>query len=500
MDLDVHGGRKKAMTELRPRVVSGIKWLAVSQVGRQAAQLIITVILARLLSASDFGLLAMAMVVIGFINIFKDLGTSAAVIRQKDLSDSLLSSVFWVNVGFGAIAMLALFLMAPIAGLFYQEPEVISVLRVLSTTFFISGFGILHQSLLERSLSFDVLAKLEFASVVFGAIVGLILALLNKGVWSLVFQSLSSVSLVTVLLWLASSWRPRRKLDWREVKTVSRFGMNLAGFNIFNYFTRNADYLLIGRYLGSQELGYYTLAYRVLLFPVQAISAVIGRVLYPVLSSAQDDRVRFSNIYLKLVRSIAFVTFPLMLGLFAVANPFVRSFFGNVWLPVVPLIVIFTPVGLIQSIATTVGLIYQAMGKTDLLFRWGAASGFLTMIAFTIGVSWGIAGVAISYAIASIILAYPGFSIPFKIVDLRISQMLREVFLPLLNSGLMLAVLLLFRNIFFPISMAVEVELLIAGVIGAGFYGLSSWMTNRGQIRELWDLAGFTARKLHETE
>ena len=332
------------MSALINKVVSGVKWSAVSQVGRQATQLFTTIILARLLSPSDFGLVGMALVVTGFINIFKDLGTSAAIIQQKDLSEKLLPSIFWVNVGFGLTATFLLFLLAPLGGILYQEPGVVAVLRVLSPSFLISGMGILHQALLERSLAFDSLAKLEVTSAIAGAVVGIVLALLNFGVWSLVFQVLTSVFASTLLLWMSSPWRPQWVFHWKEVGAVSRFSLNLTGFSIFNYFSRNADYLLIGRFLGAQELGYYTLAYRILLFPIQNISAVIGRVLYPVLSAFQDDNSRFASAYLKVIRSIGLVTFPLMMGVLALARPFVLTFFGAKWEPVILLVMILAPV------------------------------------------------------------------------------------------------------------------------------------------------------------
>jgi len=313
---------------IKYKAVSGIKWSTVSQVGRQGTQLVTTIILARLLSPSDFGLVGMAMVVIGFIGIFKDLGTSAAIIQRKKLSEGLLSSIFWVNVGFGALAMAVLFFGAPLGGLFYHEPRVDAILRVLSLTFFISGLSILQQALLERSLAFKKLAKVEISAVAAGAAVGIGMAFSGFGVWSLVFQSLTTVSVTTILLWLFSTWRPKWIFHWSEVKSVSSYSLNLTGFSIFNYFARNADYLLIGRYLGAQDLGYHTLAYRILLFPLQNISSVIGRVMFPVYSGIREDNTRFAKAYLKVASTIALITFPMMLGVLALAKPFVLTVFG----------------------------------------------------------------------------------------------------------------------------------------------------------------------------
>jgi len=495
MDLDVYGGRKKAMTSLKHQAVSGVKWSAVSQVSRQGTQLLTTIILAHLLTPSDFGLVGMAMVVIGFIGIFKDLGTSAAIIQRKVLSERLLSSIFWVNVGFGTLAMAVLFLGAPLGGAIYHEPRVIAILRILSLSFFISGLSILQQALLERSLAFDTLAKVEIISVLCGAVVGIGLAVVGAGVWSLVFQSLTTVSVTTVLLWLFSSWRPKRIFYWQEVKSVSSYSLNLVGFSIFNYFARNADYLLIGRYLGALELGYYTLAYRTLLFPLRNISAVIGRVMFPVYSAIQDDNRRFSYTYLKVASSIALITFPMMMGVLALAKPFVILVFGTKWLPVIPLLMILAPVGMIQSVGTTVGAIYQAKGRTDWMFRWGVGASTFIVVAFMLGVLWGVTGVAIAYATASFILFYPNFVIPFRLIDLEVAKLLKVLSKPFINSFFMFAVIVLFRMVLSS-RLSDIVGLLLSAFLGIATYAGVSWMMmGRGQLKELWGLTGFGRTK-----
>jgi lipopolysaccharide exporter len=476
------------MTILKFKTVSGIKWSTISQVGRQGTQLLTTVILARLLTPSDFGLVGMAMVIVGFIGIFKDLGTSAAIIQRKELSESLLTSIFWINVGFGILAMIILYFFAPVGAMLYHEPRVTVVLQVLSTSFFISSLGILHQALLERSVSFESLAKLELISVFVGAIVGIGLALNNRGVWSLVFQTLTTVSIATVLLWQSSSWRPQWLFHWNEVKAVRRFSLNLTGYNIFNYFARNVDYLLIGRYLGAQDLGYYTLAYRILLFPLQNISAVIGRVTYPVFSTIQDDNKRFASAYLKVVEGIALIAFPLMMGVLALAKPFILTFFGEKWQQVIPLVMILAPIGLIQSVGATVGPIYQVKGRTDWMLHWGFGAGTFTILSIIIGLYWGIVGVAAAYAIASLILLYPNFAIPFRLINLKFVQMLKVLRRSLLNSSLMFITVILVRAVLPPWFSDFAV-LGVSVAVGTVTYAVTSWLTNRSQLQELWEIA-----------
>ncbi|MCI0553869.1 MAG: MOP flippase family protein [Anaerolineae bacterium] len=485
------------MSELRHQATSGIKFSALSQAGRQGIQILTTIILARVLTPSDFGLLNMALIIVGFAMVFKDAGTSAAIIQKKELSDELCSSIFWLNIGVGLFLMLAIILCAPLAGLYYQEARVTPVLRVLSISFFAASFGFVHQALLERELSFSSLARLEVLSVVAGGLVGVAMALLGAGVWSLVLQTLMTTFVSTVLLWVSSSWRPQWNFHWVDVKVVGSFSLNLAGFNVFNYFARNADYLLIGRYLGAQDLGFYTLAYRILLFPLQNISAVVGRVMYPVLSSLQDDDEKFKSIYLKVIRSIAFISFPLMTAAFALAESLVLTIFGSKWQPVSLLVMILVPVGLIQSIGTTVGTIYQVKGRTDWMFRWGIGSGIFVVAVFVVGLRWGIVGVATAYAIAVGVLLYPSFAIPFHLIGLRFSAMLRALIPSLLASGLMLVGVWLFRSVL-PASLSNAVILLLSIIFGCMFYLLMGWLTNREQLKELLNLAGFSRRRSHE--
>jgi O-antigen/teichoic acid export membrane protein len=475
------------MTALKDKAVTGFKWSTASQVGRQGTQLLTMVLLARLLSPVDFGLSGMAMVVIGFVGIFKDLGTSAAVIQRQNLSEALLSSLFWINIGFGTLVTVVLYIIAPLIGLFYQEPRVVQVVQVLSVSFFISSLGVIQKALLERSLSFKSLAMLEIISSLLGAVVGIGLALNHAGVWSLVFQSLTTTTITTVLLWFYSSYRFQFSFYWDEVRKVSSFSLNLIGFSIFNYFARNADNILIGRYLGAQPLGYYSLAYNILLFSTNIISGVTSRVVNPVYSVMQDNNIRFTSTYLKMASSIALITFPVMAGEFVLARPLILTFLGDKWQPVILLVMILAPVGLVQSVGSTVGSIYQAKGRTDLMFRWGVGSSIFVVCAFLIGLRWGIVGVAGAYAIATIIILYPSFFIPFRLIDLKFVEFLKTLKASFFNSLLMLFVLLLFEGLIFS-RFSNLVELILSVILGVAIYSIASWMTNRELIKEVLTL------------
>jgi len=469
---------------LRRSAISGIKWSSISHFGRRGLSLITTIVLARLLAPADFGLVAMAAVVIGFIELFKDLGTATAVIQRKDPSQGLLASVFWLNSGFGLAAAMVLCLLAPLLGAFYREPQVIPIMQALSLSFLLSGLSNVQMSLLERNLEFDKLARIEIGTTLFAALVGITAAFLGHGAWSLVYQMLAGNFLGTLLFWSASRWRPSWQFDWPEIRSVMAFSLNLTGGNIFNYFARNADKLLIGRFLGVQDLGYYDLAYRLMQFPLQGISAVIGRVMFPLYSRMQDDAGQFGRTYLKVASAIALISFPLMLGLTALAGPFVLTLFGAAWTPVIPLLLILAPLGAVQSIATTVGSIYMAKGRTDWALWWTVGAGLLIVLSFVLGLPWGILGVTASYAIMFLFLTYPAFAIPFRLIGLKVRDLGGVLWQPATCSFVMYAVVA-GTALWLPPDVPGWLTLSLLVPLGAMVYFACSWAINRALLLEV---------------
>ncbi|MHB8173388.1 MAG: MOP flippase family protein [Nitrospirota bacterium] len=474
---------------LRRSIVSGMKWSSLSQAGRQVMQLATTAVLARLLGPSDFGLVGMATVVIGFVAIFKDLGTSAAVIQKKEVNERFLSSIFWVNVGFGFLSMAALFLIAPLAGSFYHETRVRPIMRLLSLSFFISGLSAVQQSLLVKDLAFSKLARIEIFATLSGSSIGIGTALVGSGAWSLVYQSLANTAVTTLLLLWICKWRPRLIFDWVEVKAVSRYSMNLTGFSILNFFERNADYIIIGRFLGAIDLGYYTLAYKLMLYPLQNISAVLARVLFPVYSRIQEDNFLFKKAYLKAAALIAMVAFPMMAGLMVISRPLILTIFGEKWKPVITLLLILAPVGMIQSIVTTIGSIYTAKGRTDIMFRVGMATTILAVAAFFVGLRWGIIGVASAYGIVEVLATYPNMWFPYRLIDMKVRELAAVLWRPLICSVAMAAVVWLAGSML-PEDLnrtAYLVYLILTGIIA--YTGLS-WLFNRDDMRQTLTIVG----------
>lgn len=446
-------------------------------------QYISTIILVNFLSPDDFGLMAMAVIVTGFLEIFKDLGIGSAVIQKENLSEKFLSSVFWLNIFLGAVITVIIFFSSQVISLFYNSPAVGPILKVLSVTFFISSFSILHKTLLEKKLAFNVITKVELTTAISGFMIAIFFAVFGYGVWSLVFQSLGSSFIGTILFWYYSEWKPTLMFKLQELKSIFRYSINLAAFNIVNYFARNGDYILIGKFLGDRELGHYYLAYRIMLYPVQNITIVISRVIFPSFAQIQKDDLKLRKSYQHLTNAIALLTFPMMFGLAVVSFNFTNVFFSSSWDHelLAGLILILAPIGAMQSIISTVGNLYQIKGKTDWMFRWSLFYTTITVSGFLIGIKWGVIGVAFAYLITNVLLLYPVFAIPLKLIKMPTFYFFKS-FVPNILSVIAMCSLVFVFSFIIGDSVNNVFKFVISIILGVVSFSIFSLILNRENL------------------
>lgn len=431
----------------RLAIASGIRWSSLTQYGQQGLLLVSTAVLSRLLKPSDFGLLSMALVVIRLPIMFKDLGTKSAIIQHADPSEELLSSVFWMNVIFGTLTALLICVAAPWAARFYGEPSLTLPLCALSAILLFWGPRSLLQALLERELQFAAVARAELTGAVAGAAVAVLLGLRGHGVWSLAALHIVGPAVASVMICTSSRWRPSWTLRWSALRGLVRYSGSLTAFNILNFLSRNADYVIIGRVLGAQSLGYYTLAYTLMLYPLKSVSGVIGRGAFPSFARMQRDQAVFKREFLKIAALTAAVTFPMMLALMALCEPFIAVVFGAQWRPAVPLILILAPVGMAQSILTFNGLIYQATGRPDRQLAIEMVLAPLVILSCLAGLRWGITGVAVAYAAMSLVLALPSALAAYDLIELSLHEIAAVLLRPLAAGVALFCVLAGFSSL-----------------------------------------------------
>jgi O-antigen/teichoic acid export membrane protein len=458
-------------TDLKQRTVTGVLWSAGASVGQQLLNFAVTVVLARLLLPADFGLVATIAVFTGFVTLFVDFGLSAALIQRTTLTERHRSSAFWMNLAAGLLLAGVVAALAPGLARFFNAPRLVDLTLVLSLNFVVGSLAIVQSALLQRSMNFRRLGAIGIVSTVIGGAAAIAMAVTGYGVWSLIVQLVATTGARTTLLWFGSDWRPRRIVDREAMRELWRFSRNLAGYTAVNYWARNADNLVIGKFVGATGLGIYSRAYNLMLMPIQQISTVTARVMFPALSRIQTDPERVKRAYLRAVGIIALLSFPATAGLFVVAKPFILTLYGAKWAGVVPILQILCVAGLMQPVAATTGWIYQSQGRTDWLFRWGLVASTTMICAFGIGIIWGVKGVAVAYAIAIYGVLYFTFAIPGRLIGMQV----RDVFVAVrgaLVSALGMAGIVWAAGSMLPPAWPPAAVLLIQFGIGALSYGV----------------------------
>lgn len=428
---------------LTGRALAGTGWSTVATVGKQILTLASVTTVARILGPPAYGIMAMAVIVTGLIGNFRDLGTASAIIQKRSISSSLLSSLFWVNVAVGTILSAAVWMTAPITAEFFHKAEVAPVLRALSLSMFIASCGVVHNAILMRRMAFRAISATDLSAASAAYAVALSTALAGLGVWSLVLASLTNSLVSSVGYLIAGRFRPRFLFDWGEIKSIARYSSNLSAFGIVNFGYRNSDNLIVGRVLGNVALGDYQMAYNLMLTPVANVSSVLAQVLLPAFSRIQDDDARFRSAFLRGIMLTGLLTFPMMAGLGVTADPLIRAVLGLKWLGAILPFQILAAVGLVQSVQTMTGIVYQAKGRTDWMLRWSLVVLASTVCAFLVGVHFGIAGVATAYAVVYLgVLTVPGFAIPLRLIRMPVTEFGRALLPQLLITAGMTVVCL----------------------------------------------------------
>ncbi len=415
--------------DLKSQTIKGLSWSFIGQIIKQVFQFFINVFLAHLLLPTDFGLVAMAAVFMNFASIFSDMGVSSALIQRKHVTEEHWSSAFWLNILFGLILSVFFCLCSPLIAQFYNRPELSAIIFILSFNFFLSSFTIIQQSLLTKNMEFYALMIRDIGAVVLSGLLAIYLAFKGWGVWSLVVQMLVSTMINNLFLWGSSTWRPKFIFSITSLKDFFFFSTNLTGFQIINYFARNLDQMLIGKFLGSEVLGYYSLAYKLMMLPLQNISWVLSKVMFPVLSKVNDDLERLQRAYIKMIRSISILTFPLMTLLFVLAPQFINVIYGEKWAAVSDLVRILSFCGMFQSLGTISGLIYQSVGKTNIQLKMGLINTFLIFVTLFICIQKDLYAVTLGYSIISIIWVHISMWVVCKVISLRYRTMYKSLFI-----------------------------------------------------------------------
>ncbi|WP_138506705.1 MOP flippase family protein [Nostoc sp. PA-18-2419] len=421
----------KESSNFRQKALEGVFWSAIQNWGRQAIAFVVFAILARLLGPETFGLVASASIFLAFIGIFLDQGFSVAIIQRKELETEHLDTAFWTNVGIGLLMTVLSIAGAGLVANFFSQPQLTPVIRWLSLSFVIITLSSTQEAIFQRNLDFKPLAIRELIAVCVGGVVGVVMAFMGFGIWSLVSQQLINGLVQIIVLWSASNWRPRFKFSPKHFKELFTFGINVLGTQILNFVNRRSDDLLISYFLGPVALGYYSVAYRLLIIITQLLTGVTNQVAMPAFSRLQQEPEKLKSAFYKVTQLTSLISFPAFLGMAALAPELVRVLFGEQWLPSIPVMQVLAFIGIVHSVSYFNGTVMTAMGKPFWKLRLNFMHSIANVIGFSIAVHWGIVAVAAIYVIRSYLLTPIDLWFIRKLIGIKLSGYLRQYVIPL---------------------------------------------------------------------
>lgn len=474
---------------LKSQAVSGVKWTTVSTVATTGLHFLRLAILARLLSPQDFGFMAMIVVVIGFAQVYADMGISNAIIHRQDTTRDQLSSLYWLNIMAGVAVFFIVLAVNPLIVTFYKEPRLASLLPWAALVYLITPIGQQFQILLQKNLLFRPLAIIETVSAFCGLVTAVGFALAGTGVFSLILGQLADSG--TRALSLAGiglrKWRPRMRFKRSDLQGYLGFGLYQMGERSINYLNSNIDKLLIGSLLGARILGYYSLAWNLAIQPIARINPIITKVMFPIFAKIQNDIVTLRKGYLSMIKMLSSINFPLLVGMATTAPVLIPVVFGQEWLPAVFLLQILAFVSLLRSKGNPIGSLLLAKGRADLAFKWNVIIFVTHLSGVYLGVKLGgVRGVALALIGLQISYIFPSYYILVrKLINCSFKEYLASMSQVFAFSLLMGGVVLIVSHV-----TMFEAGVLLSGQIfvGAILYFFLMYVFNKRYIFEISSL------------
>jgi lipopolysaccharide exporter len=458
--------------ELRRQALAGAKWTGAATLASALLQFLQVAVLARLLRPEEFGLMALVLLVVGFAQAFADVGLSGAIVQRQDASRDALSSLFWLNAVAGAVIFAALALSAPLIAAAFGQPRLSGLLVLTALSFLVTPASQQFYAILQKSLAFAPLAGIDLLTALSSTTAAIVSAYWGQGVYAFVWGSLSGAAMRSALLLAIGMkrWRPSPRFRRRDLDGFVRFGIFQMVERTINFVGFNLDKLLIGSLIGVHGLGLYSVAYQLVMKPVQLVTPIVNRVALPVFAMVQLDDARLRSGFLDSMRVVSMLMFPVYMGLIVVADSLVLVLLGPAWQPAVPVLRLLAALGFFYSLGNPIGSLLLAKGRVGLSFLLNVWMLALYALAIVVGATWDVEGVAAGLVIATACGLFPiGFLIRWRLVGMRPAEYV-SAFAPALAAALVMAAAVLGARFAVSGLFAPLTELLLAAVLGALVY------------------------------
>jgi len=482
--------------ELRKKTISGMFWSFTDYVGNQLVQFVIGIILARLLTPSDYGLVGIVMVFIIISQTFVDSGFSQALIRKMVINKKDYSTVFFFNITISTLIYFTIILISPYIGSFFHQKEIVPVLKVLSLILIIDSLMIVQKIILIKNIDFKKQAKLSMIANISSGIIGIILAYYGYGVWSLVYRSILNSILLTSLLWIFTKWKLSFEFSFESLKEMFNFGSKLLISGLLNTIYNNVNYFIIGKYFPMNELGFYSRADQFKNLLSNNFTMTIQRVSYPALASIQNDKVKLKYGYKSIIKLTMFISFILMFGLAAVAKPMVLTLLGEKWLGCVEYLQLLCFAGVLYPLHALNLNILNVKGRSDLYLKLEIIKKILVVPVIIIGIAIGIKAMIIGMIVNSIIAYYINAYYSGRLISYPIKEQFKDIF-PSFALSLTVGIIVFIIGNIIPLSAIIK--LIVQILLGIGLTVLFSEIVKLDEFIEIKKMVNeLTSPKTHK--
>ena len=430
---------------LKQSASKGAFWGLSGNLTVSAISFVGTAILARILSPKDFGLLGMAVLITGVVQLFGNLGLGAALVQKKNIDDEYLSTAFWSSLFVSGGLAAAAIILAPFASIFFNESIIKWIIVSLSATFVISSFSSIHRTLLYKEIKMKKIALIEITSRSIRVIIMLVCAVAGMGFWSIVIGMIVESILKTILFTITAHWMPAFRFSTAKFKELFAYGKHLYGQGFLAYFSSNMDFIVTGRVLGVQLLGFYQFSYNLPYLVRGYVQDGLAPIAFPVFSKVNDDKERLARGLFSAVKYISMMTFPIMFGLAFCANDFVAVVYGAKWLPAAQPLRILCFAAALGSVHCIVGSVFSAVGRPDIGFKWDLFKLPVTIVSVLLLSRWGIIGIAFAMFFVECLTIFIAY-VATKILNVRFKTYLITLLPAICGSMIMLTSLYLINK------------------------------------------------------
>lgn len=412
---------------LKRLAIRGTGATVFAQVLNYGIQMVGTIILARILTPDDFGVVAMVIIISLLLANFGGNGFVEAIIQVERISHSQINTLFWLNTGISITLTLLFMASAPVLALFYEDQRIINIAVILGLSIIITGLATQHLALLQRRLQFYRVSANSIIAVLFSVIVAITMALFGHGYWSLIARHISFAASITIGAWLLCGWRPGLPTKFAQVKNLVKFALNVYGNFCINYLSRNIDKVLVGKFHGSTQLGQYDRAYHLSNMLHNQITVPVANVAVATLSKLRNEPENFLKYYIKIISIIAFIAMPLSSIFTLTGRDLILLLLGNQWTIAGYVFVIISPSIGIMLLYRTNPWLHYSIGRADRSLKWSIAGTTVTIILFSIGVPFGVLGVAVAYSASYYVLIIPGLLYAGRPIQLKLMHILSAI-------------------------------------------------------------------------